>query len=609
MRFDEITYLWRQRKSMRGSLLDSAVRVRDAYNGDFSVPLPEMDVNEAASVANLLRSGLDGSAQRCSSTMPDQHWPPDRPNIASSVASSRDKRRAGLGWWEASDLDLVMARRFRHLLGYTQSAVMIRPDFDRGVPMWHVRDPLECFPSAPVRFEDMTPTDCIFAFNRPLSWLEKNYPSQALLLNKGPRPRGDTSFTILEYVDEHELVTGVVGFMPDARNPSASFGSESVELDRIPNRAGVCTAVIPGLVTLDRLQSRYLGMISMFMKKAKLDAAEYLAIMEGVFPRTWAVSHAGEQVKIVTVADGREGTIGHITGGTIISPPFNPGYKTDQAMDRLEREMRLEGSVPAQMGGENPTNVRTARASDSVLGSAIDFDIAENQRLMARSCAHELDRAVEVAKGWFGNRSVSFHVDWRGAKGPITYKANQLFAGQNAVKCRYAMAGTDLNGQIVRIGQKLGIGMISKTTARELDPEIVDPELEGDRVIAETLETAGVQGMAQQLSQGAMSLDTAARVAELILTEKLTWWQAVRKANQEMQTAQATSGPPGTPEGPVAPGAPEAQPGIAPPGVGGQAGEAGAAITPQEPSLADLTQRLRGIGAIRSAQGAAARAG
>ncbi|NCV60837.1 MAG: hypothetical protein EBW52_05455, partial [Betaproteobacteria bacterium] len=43
---------------------------------------------------------------------------------------------------------------------------------------------------------------------------------------------------------------------------------------------------------------------------------------------------------------------------------INPGYKTDTALDRLERQERLEGSIPAEFGGESASNIRTGRRGE-----------------------------------------------------------------------------------------------------------------------------------------------------------------------------------------------------------------------------------------------------
>ena len=68
---ERIIELLRERESNHGPAIDRMRRIRSAYDGDIVVPLPELDDFESASVANLVAQGLDQTAMRISSTMPD----------------------------------------------------------------------------------------------------------------------------------------------------------------------------------------------------------------------------------------------------------------------------------------------------------------------------------------------------------------------------------------------------------------------------------------------------------------------------------------------------------------------------------------------------------
>ena len=68
---DEIVGLLRQRESKTEPAMARMRAIRDAYNGDVVVPLPELDENEQVAVANLLCQGLDQTAMRIASVMPD----------------------------------------------------------------------------------------------------------------------------------------------------------------------------------------------------------------------------------------------------------------------------------------------------------------------------------------------------------------------------------------------------------------------------------------------------------------------------------------------------------------------------------------------------------
>ncbi|MBT7542425.1 MAG: hypothetical protein HN683_24015, partial [Gammaproteobacteria bacterium] len=76
---EKILELLRERESSQGPAMDRMRRVRSAYDGEIVVPLPELDEYESAAVANLVSQGLDQTAMRISSTMPDIVCPPSNP--------------------------------------------------------------------------------------------------------------------------------------------------------------------------------------------------------------------------------------------------------------------------------------------------------------------------------------------------------------------------------------------------------------------------------------------------------------------------------------------------------------------------------------------------
>ena len=76
----------------------------------------------------------------------------------------------------------------------------------------------------------------------------------------------------------------------------------------------------------------------------------------------------------------------------------NPGYKTDVALDRLERQERLEGAIPAEFGGESGTNIRTGRRGESILSATVDFRVQEAQEIFASSLVEEDKIAIAIEK-------------------------------------------------------------------------------------------------------------------------------------------------------------------------------------------------------------------
>ena len=589
---EDIVGMANSRQSRRAPMIAQMNVVRDLYNATMAVPLPELDSNERPAVANLLKSGIDGTARRINSTLPDVYFPPAKPGQKTAEANADTARRAVLGWWMHNDMQKIMARRVRHFLGYAISPVVLRPDLDARHACWEVRDPLTCLP-APTVLDSCTPSDVIFTFTRPVSWLRSYYPQAAMALYLNPQVE---TVQLLEYLDDSETVLVALGHDRDPQQmyTSTYTGAPHVELARTVNKTGLCNVVIPNRVTMDKDAGQFDDLIPMYYKQAKLDALEYIAIEQGVFPRTWLVGRQGENPQIVTMADGRKGEVGVVKGGDLREENLNPGYKTTEAIDRLASEQRLSGNVPAEMQGVSSTNIRTGRRGDQVLANGIDFGIQEAQKIFEVSLREENRRAVAIAKTYFGNEKRSFFVDWRGATGPVEYIPNVVFpTDHNVVK--YAMAGSDLDGQTVRTGQKLGAGLISKMTARRQDPEVQDPDFEDHQIVVEQVETAFLGGLSQQIAQQAFPLAEAVQFLDLVKHQRMNPVEAFQKVQADAQAKQATNGAPGEPTGPVEPTAPEAQPGVSP------GSEAGVAIPPVGPASQNLMDILRNAGRERSA--------
>jgi len=136
----------------------------------------------------------------------------------------------------------------------------------------------------------------------------------------------------------------------------------------------------------------------------------------------------------------------------------------------------------------------------------------------------------------------------------------------------------------VGLGQRVGIGVMSKRTAQEIDPLIADPETEHDRTVGEALESALLQSVQAQALQGTIPPADLAKIMKLVMTDKMDLAGAVEKVQKEAQERQATAAPAG---------APETMPGLSMPGMGA---EQPAEQPPAEaaPSLEQLLGALGG---------------
>lgn len=542
---DEILALYKQRVSFYGPMHSKMRLIQSIYNGTAQIPLPDMERSEMPSVPNLLAAGVDQMAGRIASVTPSVIFAEKNSNRA-------EKRRVGMasrvvtGWWQEDRLMMKMKQRARHLIAYGMSPCVIRWDNEDLRPTWHVRHPLETFPSTDLIPGSVQPTDCIFAYRRSVAWLRSmGYGQQvAQVTGKWDMPN-DASMLLIEYVDEYgtQLVLTSYSEGNDISTMWESTGRmRGVILEHVMVEGLEMPCTVPMRITLDGAAGQFDNMIGMYFMQARLMALETIAVEKGIFPDTYIVSRPGEIGRIIDGPhDGRTGLINVIAGGDIRTEQPQPGYLTNPTIDRLERNQRVTSGIPAEFGGESPSNIRTGRRGDAVLSAVIDFPVAEAQETFAFTLEEENEIAIDMAKRFAGDKTTTIYVGTGNATRAVTYSPNQVFPDNEHV-VSYPAAGTDVNSLLIGLGQRIGLGIMSKETAATLDPFIDNPEVEHDRIIAEGLEQALVASIQQQAAGGQIPPLVLAKVMTLVKSDRLEIAEALQKvtdeAAEEAQKAQ-----------------------------------------------------------------------
>jgi hypothetical protein len=541
MNVEEIVSLYRQRLNFYGPLHQKMKLVQSIYNGNMQVPLPDMEENAMPSVPNLLAQGVDQMAGRITSVIPSVNFASMKPGVRASDRRAQVAARTITGWWQEDRLSMKMKQRGRHQIAYGMSPVVIRWNNKDKRPTWQIRHPLETYPSTDVIPGHLSPNDCIFAYRRSVNWLRsKGYGDRLYALTGDYEMPGDASILLLEYVDTQETHLVAAGYKtPDPY----SMGSEielvgtqlrGITLERYANMSGdESPVVIPMRITLDTAGGQFDNMIGMYYQQAKLMALETIAVEKGIFPDTYLVSRPSEVGRFLDGPhDGRTGMVNIIAGGDIREIQSQPGYLTNPTIDRLERNQRVTAGIPAEFGGESGSNIRTGRRGDAVLSAVIDFPVAEAQETFAYSLQEENEVAIELAKSWAGNTKRTIYVGTGNAARPITYVPNETFETSEHV-VSYPASGSDINSLIIGIGQRVGLGIMSKQTAATLDPYIDNPEIEHDSIIAEGLEQALMSGLQQQAASGAIPPLTVSKIMSLVKNDKMELAEALNKVTED----------------------------------------------------------------------------
>lgn len=609
----QIKQAFEERRARRSPLILACQRVSQAYNNDLVLPLPEVADTELPAVANLISAGIDQHAMRIASVLPDVQCPPTKPGVQVSENRAALRRRACLGFWDTNSYELLVRKRARWLIAYSNAPAWVRPDAGKRGPIFEPRNPLNVFACDD---DDMYPDDVIFAFAKTVGWLRYTYPQIALTevavaLDKGrsrPLNDGDT-VDVLQWLDDVETVTAIVGNGYAPSVVEAEYGIQDgqiinlggsaagdaqwgVVVDRAVNRAGVPQVVTPSRICLDAPRGQFDDAIGLWEMQAKLTAMEVNAIANGIWPDLYLVPN-GPNVnpKIITPADGRAGRIGEISNGTIVPIQPQPGLQTPTTIDRLERGIRLSASIPADFSGESASNVRTARRGSAILSEAVDYTIQEHQQLLARSMQHELEIAAAIDLNYFRSAKKSFYVNWPGGKGRLDYTPSDIWSEDRTVHVTYAKAGADEQMLTTTTGELMGMGLMSKETGMRRHPDIEDPEFETDQIVYEGLQAALLSGIQQQAAAGQLPPADVARIAQRVRADKADLFTSVINQQAEAQARQAAAAPPD---------APEAQPGLAQPGAGAEA-----SIAPPPASAVNLKDLLRTLASTNSAGNAA----
>lgn len=595
---EEALFHWRERASNEADELQTARLVRDITKSDVAVPLPmSAGPEERLSTANFFLIGLEGTAQRFASMQPNVWSPPVQPGKQRSEERARTRRLAGLAWWEMNGMDAGCdEQRAYQFFTYARSPVMIRPAWRKidgkrvGLPVWEPMDPLAAFPSPSASAADVHPSDCVFHFTRTWGWLLRNHPDEVKYLFVGDRdtPTIDDTFDLVRWVDCEQDMLIVVGRDPagyptrvrqtvlpvydDAWDNSdrvidgadGHYGRhEAVVLCRSRNLAGEPLVVMPGRWGLDGRNGMMDGLVGLFFRIQRLSALEDDAIERGVFPEEWLVNPNGE-ARVVVKADGRRGIVGEITNGDIRTRDLNPGYRTTQALERLEGYLKQEGHIPSEFLGENPTGVRTGVRGEALLNAFVSFNLASGHRQFQAAKSRELEVAAAVAKAYFGKQPTRYYVSWSKAQGPIDYRPVDIFEESRRFVVEYPTIGADRSIQQQTDMAKFNNKLMSRRTYMRRDPDVRDDEAEIDMIAAEDI-LEGVQlAFKTQAANpdGPYTPAQYAKVARLVMEDKMGLAEAIEKIDEEVREKQAAeqgAAPedmPGLEGAPVPPAAP-----------------------------------------------------
>lgn len=549
--------------------------VRQRYNGEWVLPWvsEEAQAEMPMLTPHLVSETIDNLGMRAASVMPEMHCPPVDGSRQTGVRSreyAAIRRGALYATHYEAHSNLVMRRFYRHLTGYATGALMVIPDFEEKIPRLVVRNPLSTYPQEREP-DDFSPIDdCAFVYAKAGSWIRDRYPQARHIIPKGGNERIGELWDVIEWIDKGYCRIGLLGphdvdgqFYWEQGHPGMS---PQLELSNYPNRLGMVPVSIADRISLDKITSQVGQITGSVDLMARLQALVVVASEKAVFPDRYVIGDSQNTPRLLNKdgqwIDGRTGQTNLVGDAKSIGElRSTPDPTLQQMVDRLERNARVSTGLVPQMGGETYGALRTGRGIDALTSIAVDPRIQEMQEI-AEPCIVRANKAIfECYKAYWGTKKFSMY-SGRAATHLVEFTPNTHFE-VNANASFYSIPGADVQGLTIQLGQLLGMGLISETTAANLHPWISDADGERTRREEELLERVAFDALAQQALQGLIPA-TYLAVLEEERRSSVDIFEALRKADDKLRKQQAQMAPPAAPEE-FAP--PEQMPGLAPPGV------------------------------------------
>ncbi len=572
----QVVGLYNELVRTEGSAKQVMREIADLYDGDIVVPLPELQKDERPAVANIARQGIDQTAQRLASVFPEITA---LPSVQSKpeLKAVRKRRRAMYAFHEQNKTDLKLRLAARYLVGLSAAPLRVKPNFSLGAPIFDTRSPLSMY-AVPTGdpIADMTPPGAIFATRQTLGWLAQQFPTARAALGHKKDDKPDTVIDLLEYVDAHVMMvvasrrsteskSAYYDFTEAAQTGEIHLAADFAPLSIVPNRTGMPLVFVPGQISMSQRKSVYHQTIGMYQRAAEMDALAYLATRQGILGEAWVVANPSEEPELIQAPDPFQGKPGIIKGASVQHRNAPPQFTERTAVGDLERSQRLTAGIPAELGGEAASNVRTGRRSDQLLSAVLDFPMAEAHRLFEDALGGATEAMAAIDLAYFGGTEKSVSVHFGGEKGDLTYKPADLWTnanGDKALKNRvsYFAAGMDSGDRIIALGQRLGMGTISQETVMRHDPLVDDVEAEISKVSAEGLERGFVEKVNALANNPESPLSTGdfAKFIKMVKDGEsvVDAWEEIEEMlaqrQQEEAAAQQAQGPV---PGPAEPGA------------------------------------------------------
>lgn len=606
--WEEIRELSKDLQTRRTGVLMYMQEIKRHYEAEWVIPLP--DVKDEPSMAqftpSLITDTIDGLGMRAASISPTTYCPPVK-NTMSSQKKAMTRRKIINATYHDQHWKVKRRRYYRHLCAYDTAALFVEPDFKTGRVRLNVRDPLFTYPE-PVSADLVRPPEYVAFITRHSGSALRNMYPKVREEQGGPiaAQSGEEEWDIVEWVDHDQIHFGLLGpRMMEGKHISATYVQSQdigsgpwMSLGMTVNRAGVCLAVTPQEISLHSVGTRLNALLGNVEMQSKLMAMEVLAQQKAIFPDMFVTSNPNETPRILggQWKDGTTGEINLLQGvGQVGQMNQTPDVRTQNMIDRLERNTRVSGGLNPQMGGESFGSLRTGRALDQMMASSVDPRIMELHEVTEAWMPAVNSAILATYKGYFENQKYEVFSGWHGDKGLVEFTPGEDIENfENVVE--YSVPGADTIQQTQILGSLLGAKVISTDTFQHEHPWIDDAEHEQEKILREDLHKAMIAAVQEQIASGQMPMSIAASLIDKVQNKGKTLPEALTEIDEEIRAQQAEAAAAAQQEAEANPMAQlglAAGPGAAAPQAGPPPGPGGAPLGPGGPPV-DMAAMLAG---------------
>jgi len=371
------------RKRIRDIMNGGPEGVQAALTPNYGENTKKQSLGPDLPTSNLLLSGLERQAQKIGRqpTIKTDMIPIADTNTAREKAEKR--ARIIRAWDDTSRMELQYPQMARWLTGYGFTLHVIREQTygDTTIPIAQLRDPYDVFPGA--WGPDQQPDEVAVWRNVSRKELMRRYPHHAEKMQSTWAGSSVGGVAILGQGSGWEGQSGeptqLVEYM--CNDGCYVLCPEIGVLDFIPNPLmGGPAFVITKRFSFDKLTGQYDHVVGLMAMMAKLNILALIATEDSVFRETNIIG----EMTTENYDRGRKAINLFEPGTRIEKPTSDQLQQTWQAINVMERQLRVVAGYPVADDGQSPNSFATGQGIRE-LGSSANQNVKEYQTAIKHS--------------------------------------------------------------------------------------------------------------------------------------------------------------------------------------------------------------------------------